>query len=177
MTSMTAAHAPLRVTGILRAANLIDVSFASDEARDRGTAVHAATQFLDDGDLDLSSVHEAIAPALARYQEFKAHVQPEILAVEEEVEHSTLRYRGRLDRRIAINGREGILDVKGVFRAAWQGVQLAGYAACFPRPMARWTLHLPSDGTDYRLIEHTDRDDWRVFQAALSIASWKARHE
>ena len=166
----------LRVTGILKAAGLCDMQWASEDAMDRGTAVHLACQYLDEGGLDFATLDPALMPAVEQYVEFLDHVAPEILAIEEEVRNATLRYAGRLDRRVSINGREGILDIKGIYRADWQAIQLAGYAGCFARPMARWTLHLPSDGTTYRLIEHKDRDDWRVFQAALTVAGWRARH-
>lgn len=165
----------LRVTQVLREAGLIDVQWIAEDARDRGSALHAATHYLDIGDLDRSSVDERVAPALTQYERFIAEMRPQILAVEEEVTNATFGYSGRLDRRVILNEREGVLDIKGVTRSAWHGVQLAAYAACFDRPLRRWSLHVTAD--DYRLIEHTDRDDWRAFQAALALVAWRRKHE
>jgi len=36
----------------------------------------------------------------------------------------------------------------------------------------RFALYLRKDGL-YRLVEHKDRNDFRIFQAALNVAQWK----
>ena len=95
-------------------------------------------------------------------------------AGEESVANVIYQYEGRLDRRIRINGREGILDIKGPFQASWQAIQLSLYQGCFAHPLARWTLHLSDDR--YQLIEHKGREDWAVAKAAITIAAWKERN-
>ena len=64
--------------------------------------------------------------------------------------------------------------LKGPARFAWHGVQVAMYAACFARPLARATLHLTDER--YQWIEHKDRNDWTVAKACLTVASWKQAH-
>lgn len=162
------------VTTILARAGLVDATWFTTEARDRGTALHMAAQFMDDGDLDWNTVAPDVLPRLRAYQRFKDEVKPEILAIEEPVENLALRYCGRLDRRVRINGREGVLDLKSPAFEPWQCLQTALYAACFPRPMARWTLHLADHR--YTLIEHKDRRDWEVAKAAITLAAWKESH-
>lgn len=162
------------VTTILDRAGLIDSTWFTDEARDKGSALHAATHFLDEGDLDWSTVDPSVLPRLRQYQKFKDELRPEILSIEEAVENETLQYCGRLDRRLKIAGREGVLDIKGPARAPWQAIQVVMYSACFLRPLARWTLHLSDER--YQLIEHKDRSDWEVAKAALTIAAWKERN-
>lgn len=163
------------VTAILRDAGLIDTTWFNDNARDRGSALHLATQFLDEGDLDWSTVDPAVLPRLRQYQRFKDEVKPEILWIEEVVVNAILGYQGRLDRRLKIAGREGILDIKGPAQAAWQAIQTVLYAACFaPLPLARWTLHLSDER--YVLIEHRDRDDWTVAKAAVTLVAWRTKH-
>lgn len=162
------------VTAILRIAGLVDASWFTDEGRDRGSALHAAAHFLDEGDLDWDTVDASVVPRLIQYQRFVDQLCPEILSIEESVINEALRYCGTLDRRIRIKNREGILDIKSPFRAPWQGVQVAMYAACFDRPLARWTLHLSDER--YQLIEHKSRQDWAVAKAALTIAAWKERN-
>jgi len=160
------------VTAILRHAGLIDVRWASSAALDRGTAVHAATEYFDQDDLDRSSLNPEVAKRLAQYERFKEELRPEILSVEEVVVNTHHGYQGRLDRRVRINGREGVLDIKGPMVDKFHGPQLAAYAHCFDRPMARWTLHLWS--IKWKLIEHKRPYDWRTFLEALK--KWREDH-
>jgi hypothetical protein len=162
------------VTTILRRAGLVDAAWFTDEARDRGSALHSATQFLDEGDLDWDTVDASIVQRLVRYQEFLEEVRPVMIAVEESVTNEALQYCGTLDRRLYIHDREGVLDIKPPTKCAWHGVQVAMYASCFDRPLARWTLHLGDER--YQLMEHKSREDWQVAKAALVIAAWKEKH-
>lgn len=162
------------VTTILKTAGLIDTTWFTDQGRDRGSALHEATHYLDEGDLKWDTVDESIASRLSQYQRFKEQVQPEILSIEEAVTNSSFQYCGRLDRRVRINGREGVLDIKSPSRSPWQALQVALYALCFDRPMARWTLHLSEER--YQLIEHRDRKDYAVAKAAVLLAAWRQKH-
>jgi hypothetical protein len=162
------------VTEILRDAGLISTEWFTEEARDRGTAVHAAARYLDEGDLDRESLDPSVAPRLAQYEKFIAEVKPEILAIEEPVEHGLMKYCGTLDRRLRINGREAILDIKGIAASDWHGAQLALYAMCFPRPLARFNLYLFDDR--YKLVERTDRADYGCATACLTIRNWRQNH-
>jgi hypothetical protein len=164
---------PPHVTDILAAVGLIDTEWFRQYDLERGSAVHAATHYLDDRDLAWESVDPVIVGRLRSYQRFLDEVKPEILAAEEAVLNEAMQYQGTLDRRLRINGREGVLDIKGPSRAPWQALQVAMYAACFTRPLARWTLHLSDDR--YNLIEHHDRNDWRVACAAITLAAWKGK--
>lgn len=162
------------VTDILAGAGLIDTQWFTDYDLSRGSAVHAATHYLDEGDLEWATVDPIIVGRLRSYQTFLDDVKPEILAVEEPVINEALRYCGTLDRRLVIHGREGVLDIKGPARLPWQALQVSMYAACFPRSLARWTLHLSDDR--YQLIEHKDRHDWDVAKAAITLVAWKERN-
>lgn len=161
------------VTDILARAGLIDTQWFKEYDLSRGSAVHAATHFLDQGDLSWESVDPVIVGRLRSYQRFLDEVKPIILAIEEGVENTALRYCGTLDRRVMLRGREAVIDIKGPSRAAWQGIQVAMYAACFPRPLARYSLHLSDER--YQLIEHKDRTDWDVAKAAITLVAWKER--
>jgi len=171
----------VRVTEILQRAGLINTDHFSEYHRDRGTGVHRACHFWDEGDLDDSSLVPEIRVRLDHYRRFLDELHPTIIAAEREVEHSILGYRGRLDRIAEINGRVGVLDLKGVSEAAWHGVQVSAYMAAYnsnlntAKPaVARWNLYLHDD--HYRLIERTDRQDFGVFCAALTLARWKEKH-
>lgn len=162
------------VTDILAQAGLIDTQWFKAYDLERGSAVHAATQYLDLGDLDWATVDPVILGRLRSYQRFVDEIHPEILAIEEMVVNEALQYQGTLDRRLRMFGREGVLDIKGPARADWQALQVSMYAACFPRHLARWTLHLHDER--YQLIEHADRRDWDAAKACITIASWRKRH-
>ena len=153
---------------------MIDTTWFREYDLTRGSALHAATHYLDQGDLDWATVDPVILGRLRQYQHFLDEVRPEILAVEEAVEHAIYRYCGTLDRRLKINGREAVLDIKGPSEAAWNGVQLAGYVACFPGYLLRYNLYLSDER--YRLVERKDRRDWDVFKAALVLSAWKEKH-
>ncbi len=159
------------VTDMLSRVGLTDFQWAREYDLVRGSAMHAATQYLDEGDLDWRSVDPVLLGRLRSYQRFKDELDPTILAVEEEVVNETFRYCGRIDRRLIIRGREGILDIKGPARAPWQALQVCLYARCYPRPMARWTLHLSDDR--YNLFEHAGRSDWNASLAVCTLAAWR----
>ncbi|HLC28340.1 MAG TPA: hypothetical protein VJL07_02720 [Dehalococcoidia bacterium] len=171
----------MRVTDVLHRAGLINTEHFSDYHRDRGTGVHQACHFWDEGDLEDSSLVPEVRVRLDQYKRFLVEVGPEIIAAEREVVHSVLGYRGRLDRIVRINGRTGVLDIKGVSEAPWHGVQLFAYMAAYNSNLntaapatARWNLYLYDD--HYKLVERTDRQDFGVFCAALTLARWKEKH-
>lgn len=162
------------VTEILKNAGLISTDFIPEEARELGTAVHLATQYLDQEDLDIESLDPRVALRVASYQKFLAEVKPKIVAVELPVRDNTYHYCGTLDRILEIKGHIGVLDIKGICQADWHGLQLAAYKeACVePWVLCRWNLYLRDDG--YKLVERTRRDDWPAFLAALTLFNWRA---
>lgn len=158
------------VTEILRDAGLVDTTWFTDEARDRGSAVHLATRFLDEGDLDRESLDPTVAPRLAQYERFLLDVRPTIHEIEIPFVDEIYGYQGTPDRILTINGRKGVLDVKGPSVDDWHGVQLAAYAHA-KGVGARWNLYLNDDR--YVLVPRLGRHDWPVFQAALTLRNWR----
>lgn len=166
------------VTEILRDARLVDTTWFTEEARDRGTALHRTVHYYHEGDLDEGSVAPIVRPRFSSYLRFLEEVKPEIEACEVAVE-SALGYCGRADLILAIKGVRSVLDIKGpTADNLWHGVQLAAYqhaAAARGNPVVgRWNLYLGDKG--YRLVERKDPDDWRAFQAALTLANWRRKH-
>lgn len=170
------------VTDILRDAGLIDTDWYTAEQRDRGSAVHIATSYLDEGDLDETSIDPKIRPRIDSYKKFLVEVRPEILHIEEPVKHQIYRFCGTADRILRINGQPGVLDLKGTTPCDWHGLQLAAYAECLASmqlirefvSFRRWNLYLRDDG--YKLIPRKDREDWPAFLAALTLRNWKEAH-
>ena len=165
-----------RVTAIIREAGLVDESNFTTFARERGTAVHLATQYHDEGTLDESTLDRVIMGRLAAYKKFRQEAGPEILAIEESVVNESLGYRGTLDRRLEIHGAEGVLDIKPPNEAPWHALQVQFYADCFDRPMRRWTLHLNDTG-GYKLVEHKARTDRTVCRAIMTVHNWRLANE
>lgn len=164
------------VTAILRDAGLVDTRYFTDFMRKRGTALHRACEYHDKGDLNTSSVDPEIKQPLDGYLKFLKEVEPVVLAVEEHVEMPG-HYQGTLDRRLKINGKEGILDIKGQ-PSKVDPLQLAAYSQCFDRSMARWNLYLRVKEGNYKLVEQKDRHrDDLDFMAAVRIAAWRKRNK
>lgn len=163
------------VTSLLKSAGLIDTTFFTDYDLDRGSALHTAAQFLDEGDLNWETVHPDVLGRLRQYQRFLDEVKPEILGIEEPVVNEVLRYCGRIDRRVKINGAEGILDLKGPSQSVAHRLQLAMYADCFIEAKSRWALYLSDDA--YRLVEFKNRDDYRAARALLNLHNWRIRND
>lgn len=168
------------VTDIIKDAGLIDTKWFTGLGRDRGTALHLATQLIDEGDLDRSSLDPFIVGGVAAYERFLAEMGPVILTTEEPVEHAAYRYCGTLDRRILLpyagdGMRPTVLDIKRGGPASWHPIQLAAYAHCFPGPLARANLYLSETGT-YKLVEHNASDGaWITFKACLTLHNWRRK--
>jgi ATP-dependent exoDNAse (exonuclease V) beta subunit len=171
---------PMSVTKALKLAGLIDVSHSSQEAMDRGTAIHAACEYWDQDDLDVTGMPEFIRPYLDGWIKFRKEFPCQIEAVEKQIDHDTYHYSGRVDRIVRTDSRFCILDIKSGQPAPWHALQSAAYAAAVAKQSGevvgkRLAVYLNDDGS-YKLVEHTDRTDWNVFAAALAVANWKRNH-
>lgn len=177
------AGAPLvSVTQAIRGAGLMgDTSFWTDEARDRGTAVHTMVEFFDQGDLDETALDPALVPYLDAYKWFVHDHEPTWSHIEARRANLTLRYAGTVDRagRLVTTPHAVVLDVKSGQAAPWHRVQLAAYKRLVAEELEtpiviRYALYLAADGT-YRLdaLPLNDHQDWAVFQAAVAVANWK----
>jgi hypothetical protein len=173
----------LSVTQVLKIAGLIDISWYTDEARDRGKAVHKATELVDEKDLDedwLATTDDATRGRVYAYQRFCHEMPHEIIKSEFEARHYLLKFVGHPDRLVKFEGESyyTVLDLKPWGYAPWHGIQLAAYQHAIMRAFPsygsprRANVYLSNDGK-YRVVPHTDPRDWNVFQAALIIAQWK----
>ena len=143
----------------------------------RGTAVHLATQYMDENRLDLKSVDPSLRPFLSAYSSFILDVNPEILAIEQMVYHTAYQYAGTCDRVVRIGNMTGVLDIKTGSAPFYTGAQTAAYYEALRTQFdgmnnARWHLILKNDGT-YRLNAHTNGMDFDVFRSALFIYKYK----
>jgi len=164
------------VTQILSGAGLIETEWRSEAAMARGRAVHVATHYLDEDDLDPQWMETSpFAGYVRAWERFKSETQftPEL--IEHRVFNAKLGYCGTLDRTGSFAGNpvRALADIKTGPPETWHRIQTAAYAACFEKPAAfrRMTIHLQRDG-NYFIKEYHPKDfaeTMNVFHAALII--------
>lgn len=148
-----------------------------------GQAVHEATWYFDEDDLDEAGLDDRVRPYLAAWARYRAESGFTPLERERLVYHPLLGYAGRLDAigRLPLEPRLVLVDVKTTVPQAADlaGPQTAAYAEAWLAErgetalMARLSVHLRDDGT-YRAVLHPSRRDFAVFKAALEI--WNFVH-
>ena len=178
------------VSEILRSAGLVDYAGIPQDvleyAASRGTAVHLATCFYDQGDLDRDSLDEQVAPYVTAWMKFREEHPFQILETEQM--HlgilGGLRFGMTVDRLITLSvpvSNRTILDIKCTREIhRHHGVQLAGYEVGIksnlaPGDRSEWrraVVQLKPDCT-YKFHEFSDVRDREVFAAALEICHWK----
>lgn len=168
--SVTHILAPLNDLSRIPAATL-------EYKRALGTAVHAATELYDLGDLDESTVDPAVRPYLDAWVRFRTEMLLEIVGMEHRVYHAVHRYAGTYDRLAVMDGKLSVFDIKTGEMYPSYGPQLAAYKNAVEhetgkRVYGRYGIQLRDDGT-YRLHEMTDKDDWPVFLSCLTLHRYR----
>ena len=170
-------------TQILEAAGITDYSdvpdYALGFARNRGTAVHLATEYHDTGMLDEKTLHPNIIPYFNAWKLFRKESKFEIEHIELLVGNALLMIAGRIDRVGIYQGKRTILDIKsGYDQGGAPAIQTGGYEyqynKNFPKARAhqRLVIYLKKDGTwEPRLYK--SQNDINVFLAAYTVARWK----
>jgi len=166
------------VTGILKAVGLIDTAFFTEEGRERGTAVHLACEYLDQGDLDESTIDPQIVGYLDAYKKFKAASGWQFEWIEVPVTDKAHTYAGMFDRALSSRPRK-LLDIKTGAHQPWHSVQSAAYVNCMDDPFSysRYGLYLQKDGKfsirEFPKAEYMS--DLAIFQSALNIYYWREK--
>lgn len=168
------------VTGILKAAGFIDTTFMDEAAMQRGTYVHQACEYFDQGDLREETLNPLIQPFLEGWKLFLKEMRATVRKIEWRVYHPGMDYAGTLDRILEIGGRLVLGDIKSGAPAAWHAVQTAAYATAvrYEEPemvLGRASVYLTKEGT-YKYVEHKDRVDFDVWKAAVVVANWKGKN-
>lgn len=159
------------VSHLLREAGAINADWFSDEAAQRGQAVHLAAQYIMQDDLDRDSVDPRITGYIAAIDKFMNQTGYSPIESEFIVEHKRFGYCGRCDGRgrMVVNGvlREVYLDWKTGAKLAWHRLQTAAYVGA----------HTQSDGiilhprvcvylkntAKYALEIHENKNDFKEF--------------
>jgi len=165
----------ISVTTVLRHAGLFSY-YGSDGgmAADRGTNIHLVTDLYDKNVLDMTKIENPLIAPLECWKKFRSDTKLEVLDSEQPVCNVLYRYAGMLDRRVMLNGREAVIDIKSGIQTSWHSIQTILYAKCFDRPLRRFCLYLGDSA--YKLVPHdNDQEDWAVARACLTIVAWKKK--
>lgn len=174
------------VTEIMRKVGLIDFSGVPEgileAARQRGTRVHKAAQFLTEGALDWASVDDIDRGHVEAAARFIEQSEIEILGQERRLYHPTWQYAGTCDVIAWWHDGAAVADYKtGQPEHVCAHVQLAAYSEALralppeewwqwdpQTPIARLSVALRKDGT-YRVERHTSPRDFSIFMSALTV--------
>lgn len=147
--------------------------FWTQRAADKGTAAHLAIRLDIAGELDMSSVDQAIVPHLMAWRQFVLDVMPETILSECVVWSQEHKYAGTLDWYGGIGGVPVVVDFKTGAVPKWAGKQLAAYAHALAESHGRVArgariLQLTNTGR-YKLLDVGEMAlHWRGFLDDLS---------
>lgn len=164
------------VTTIIKAAGMYDDRFFTEEARQRGTYVHGAALFLVQNDLHDDSILPAYRGYIDGVRMFLSETDciPDVELCEKPQFNKIFMYGTKIDLPCLFNGHDSIIDYKSGAETPVTGIQLAGQAQLIGKPVKRYGLHLKADGK-YKLVEYKDRNDIKIFNAALSLYHWRQK--
>ena len=116
------------VTQCLREAGLIDESWYSLAAAERGTFVHQACALYDRDELDMSTLDTKLAPYVEAWAKFRAQAKVEMVIVEQPYYSFEHGFAGTIDRAwVDIGKRFVVADIKSGALPKLP-LQLAGYS-------------------------------------------------
>lgn len=154
----------LSVTQVLQRAGIIDTTFMTEAGRDRGTAVHEATEDMDTWGTDWYDTSELVRQYAKAYQKWIDSSRALILDIEQKVYGQvkavgkTYEYCGRYDRLVRLARYPWlVLDLKSGAPAWWHKIQ--GVAYSLAEGSGAWPacLYLRKNGT-YSLDIVSDRE-------------------
>jgi len=162
------------VTQILTAARLYNDSYFTEESRIRGKYIHKACLYELHSDLNYDSVPIEYMGYIEAFKLFlgTTNCTPYLAECEIPLFSETLRYGGTPDLPCMLNNVDTVIDIKSGNETITTGVQLAGYEQLMNRHVKRYGLYLKADGK-YRLIPYADRNDIKIFNAALTLYNYR----
>ena len=165
----------LSITEVMTTAGLYDGMIGDEFALWRGTAVHKAVELHVLGTLDVETVDERIRPCLQAYIDFEKATGFKVIEAEKAFFNAPLGLAGKPDLLGKFpNGAEAIVELKSGALAPRVGVQTAGQDIVIGGGITRmrYGLSIPTSGKP-RVLPYRDSNDYRVFLACVTLASWK----
>lgn len=164
------------ITGMLLRSGEVDDRWFTEEARDRGGAVHNMTAEHDLGALELEGCVSEHKGHLLAWAAALQVLGAELIDVEVARVHRFYRFGGRPDRTAICRRKHGVIELKTGQRSKSHGIQTALQCMLWadelqvPAPsLARWVVYTREDGT-YRIDPlHEQPGSRRDFDRALEI--------
>lgn len=167
-----------RVTGVLVDHDIINGKWLTTAARIRGSDVHSAVHYLNEDDLDWSTVRPEILPFVRSYERLVKHSGLKVIRCETRTYDLAHFYVGTIDLVADIGGSEVIIDYKTIGRVTyrppkWAALQTAAYEASYRKLYGghvrrRAACVLMPDGSMPKIIYYDDTGDINKF---LDLAS------
>jgi hypothetical protein len=116
------------VTGVLKEAGLIDTTWYSPEAAQRGTFVHQACALYDRDELDVDALDPQLSPYLEAWVKFRQQSQVALAIIEQPFYSLEHGFAGTVDRAWLDGKHFVVCDIKSGPLPKWLPLQLAGYS-------------------------------------------------
>ncbi len=168
------------ITQVIEGVGLVDYSHIPAEElkffQDRGTGVHRACWFDDDGDLDETTVDPLIISRLYAWRKFRKDMPFKVVKSEERGFDRIYGFAGTPDRLVAFpDARRAVIELKSGPIQPAAAIQTAAQAHLLspgsPERFRRFAVHLKGDGT-YSVKEFCrsqTRQDLSTFLSALTV--------
>ena len=183
VTQILAEWREVRVYGSAYHVNVFDGTVIAKDifsaAADFGSAVHQGAALILQGGLDWEALDPALVPVLRQFERFVLERKLQPVMVEGQLFSKLYWYAGTTDiiGKIDRDNSLLVIDIKtGGYSMA--GPQTAGYEQAYREEtryrgrMKRAALLLPKDGSDYKLVPLTRRDDFAFFKVRKYQYEW-----
>jgi len=147
--------------------------YFTEWSRERGSFVHRIIQWHLSGELDEATIDPALAPYFDAWRRFEREAGYVSDACEKVMASDFYKFAGTVDHIGHLNGYYCIIDVKTGALSPATAIQMGGYEILMKSPgIRRFGLRLMDTGK-YSLKEYKDRQDSKIFLAALAVYYWK----
>lgn len=167
------------ITSVLKAVGIIsdeETRWYNDKARDRGTAVHKCTHYLDEGDLDWSTVKDEWVGFVMGWEKFKRDWNFKPRLIELPLYDPLYGFAGTMDREgLILDNSPAIVEIKTGEVPHWAAEQTAGQEVLLnawdrkPVRRRRFCVGLKADGTYRPPVEFKNPRDRNTFLAAVTV--------
>ena len=174
-------------TTVFKSLGLIDLTHATEQGKNLGTAVHRATHFMDENDLEITECDSRLRPYVEAWCKFKDEMRFVPHLIEKQCYSLTYRFGCTPDRYgFLAESTPAVVEIKTTEPQDYVDLQLAAQALALAeyKPVAslagleaadliRLCVWIRKDGT-YKVIECRDyTHDRCAWLAALTLYRWK----
>lgn len=151
------------------------VSRGTDADLARGRAVHLATRFYDEGRLDWTTVDRRITGYVRSWITLRRLTRLVTQWIERPVYCRAFGFATTLDRRVILNGRPVLLEIKTGDPERWVGVQLEGHKLAAGVDDETFVARLHEDGSVASLVRMGGAVDRTALMGAIARWNWERR--